>query len=69
MMISRPARAALGMSCTTLLNSEANNNTHTPCRIDEARVLAPAATLVELRTITPVIGKPPRKPEATLALP
>ncbi|SHT72610.1 Uncharacterised protein [Mycobacteroides abscessus subsp. abscessus] len=69
MTISRPASAALGMSCTKLLNSEANNSTQMPCRIAEARVLAPAATLVELRTITPVIGRPPRKPDITLALP
>ena len=35
----------------------------------DARVFAPAATLAELRTITPVIGSPPTAPETILAAP
>ena len=37
--------------------------------IAEARDLAPALTLVELRTMTPVTGSPPMAPDTMLAAP
>ncbi|COY85470.1 Uncharacterised protein [Mycobacterium tuberculosis] len=67
--MSRPASAALGISSTRLVNSDANSRIHTPCRIVDIRVRAPAATLAELRTMTPVMGSPPSNPDTTFALP
>ena len=47
----------------------AKRRTHSPCRTADARVLAPALTLAELRTITPVMGSPPIAPDTIFALP
>ena len=42
--------------------SSTNKNKKTPCNIAETLLLAPEATLAELRTITDVSGNPPINP-------
>jgi hypothetical protein len=40
-----------------------------PCKTVDMRVFAPACTLAELRTITPVIGSAPNTPHRKLPTP
>ena len=44
-------------------------SSQTPCRIAEARVRAPAWTLAALRTMTPVMGRAPSRPQSMLPTP
>ncbi len=46
-----------------------NSNSHTPCRMADTRVSAPASTLAPERTMTPVIGSTPRTPQMALPTP
>ena len=66
---SNPASTAAGIRSISPTNSSENTSTHTPWSTAERRLTAPAATLVELRTITPLIGSPPSRPETALAAP
>ncbi|MNF13908.1 hypothetical protein D3C80_2159150 [compost metagenome] len=66
---STPARLATGICCSTLLSTTTKASSQTPCRIADRRVRAPAWTLAELRTITPVIGNAPNTPQSMLPKP
>ncbi len=50
-------------------STAANSSSQTPCRMADARVLAPASTLAVERTITPVIGSAPSRPQMKLPTP
>ena len=63
------ASADSGMYFSVNGSAETNNNSHTPCIMAEARVTAPASTLAPERTMTPVIGSTPRKPQMVLPTP
>ena len=47
----------------------ANNSSQTPCNMADTRVLPPASTLAVERTITPVIGNTPKKPQIIFPIP
>ncbi|MCY1182561.1 hypothetical protein D9M73_231260 [compost metagenome] len=64
-----PAKLATGICCSTLLSATTKASNHKPWKIAEARVCAPAWTLAELRTITPVIGRAPSTPHSMLPMP
>ena len=67
--MSRPASAEVGIFSTRPESATEKRSSHTPCRTADQRVRAPAATLVALRTMTPVTGRPPSRPETVLAAP
>ncbi len=66
---STAASAASGIASSSPAQNSTTSAIHTPCRTVEARLRAPAATLAELRTMTPVTGRPPSRPETVLAAP
>ena len=63
------AREARGILSITWGNSTTNKSMQAPWKKLDQLVLAPLLTLVELRKISTIIGKPPTKPDKALPMP
>ena len=63
------AKLEIGIILNKLGTETTNSSSQTPCSMPASRVLAPAFTFTEPRTITPVIGKDPKAPHIILPIP